>query len=69
MTGCFARTCIEPDGRRLDICLTEDGMRFDGREGARMLRSKVEWVVGWECFGSGILERVIYDGFLCTDLD
>jgi hypothetical protein len=61
MTGCFARTWIEPGGRRLDICSTEDGRRFDGREGGRMLHSKVDgyWVedLGRDHWG-GILGRV-----------
>jgi len=73
MTGCFIRTSIEPGGRRLDTCQTEDGRRFDGREGGRMLHSKVGrcWVevLGRDYRDGDFGDGVFYDGSLCTGLD
>jgi len=65
MTGCFARNSIEPGGRWLDICQTEDGRRFDGREGGRMLHSKVDgcWV---EDLGRDHWGGDFWDGFFMT---
>jgi len=64
MTGCFARTRIEPGGRRMHRGRTEDGRRFDGREGGQLLHSKVDgccmdlfWdqTIGTEILGTGFL--------------
>jgi hypothetical protein len=73
MTGCFARIRSEPAGRRLYRGWTEDGTRFDGREGGRMLHSKVDCccmeLFGTKLLGQGFWGRFFYDGLLSTDLN